>query len=164
MEAKSILSQELAEQGSIDIPTVAEKIFHEKPELKEEFTEKLEKYNLSEKQVTPQNPSTTKKFEKQYLTTDTGIEIKIPMEEYQNRNSVEFITNADGSISLCFLLLFMYLFFMNPYLRPIPYPICDLPYPIPDPAILRSSVRRLSLPFLPHRSCRSSGYGAGRWK
>ena len=33
MEAKSILSQELAEQGSIDIPTVAEKIFHEKPEL-----------------------------------------------------------------------------------------------------------------------------------
>ena len=100
MEAKSILSQELAEQGSIDIPTVAEKIFHEKPELKEEFTEKLEKYNLSEKQVTPQNPSTTKKFEKQYLTTDTGIEIKIPMEEYQNRNSVEFITNADGSISV----------------------------------------------------------------
>ena len=100
MEAKSILSQELAEQGSIDIPTVAEKIFHEKPELKEEFTEKMEKYNLSEKQVTPQNPSTTKKFEKQYLTTDTGIEIKIPMEEYQNRNSVEFITNADGSISV----------------------------------------------------------------
>ena len=92
--------QELAEQGSIDIPTVAEKIFHEKPELKEEFTEKMEKYNLSEKQVTPQNPSTTKKFEKQYLTTDTGIEIKIPMEEYQNRNSVEFITNADGSISV----------------------------------------------------------------
>ena len=42
MEAKSILSQELAEQGTIDIPTVAEKIFHEKPELKEEFTEKME--------------------------------------------------------------------------------------------------------------------------
>ncbi len=100
MEAKSILSQELAEQGTIDIPTVAEKIFHEKPELKEEFTEKMEKYNLSEKPVTPQNPSTTRKFEKQYLTTDTGIEIKIPMEEYQNRNSVEFITNADGSISV----------------------------------------------------------------
>lgn len=100
MEAKSIISQELAEQGAIDIPTVAEKIFHEKPELKEEFKEKMEKYNLSEKKVEPQNPATTRKFEKQYLTTDTGIEIKIPMEEYQNKDSVEFITNADGSISV----------------------------------------------------------------
>lgn len=100
MEAKSILSQELAEQGAIDVPAVAEKIFHEKPELKEEFTEKMEKYNLAEKTVAPQNPATTRKFEKQCLVTDTGIEIKIPMEEYQNKDSVEFITNADGSISV----------------------------------------------------------------
>ncbi len=100
MEAKSIINQELNEQGAIDIPAVAEKIFHEKPELKEEFTEKMEKYNLAEKKVAPQNPATTRKFEKQYLMTDTGIEIKIPMEEYQNKDSVEFITNADGSISV----------------------------------------------------------------
>lgn len=100
MEAKSIINQELSEQGSIDIPTVAQKIFREKPELREEFVEKMEKYNLSEKQVVPQNPATTKKFEKQFLTTDTGIEIKIPMEEYQNKDSVEFITNSDGSISV----------------------------------------------------------------
>lgn len=100
MEAKSILSRELAEQGAIDIPTVAEKIFHENPELKEEFTEKMEKYDLSQKQVTPQDPATTRRFDKQYLKTDTGIEIKIPMEEYQNKDSVEFITNPDGSISV----------------------------------------------------------------
>lgn len=100
METKSIISQELAEQGSLDIPTVVEKIFRKKPELKEEFQEKIEKYHLTETEVAPQNPSTTRKFEKQYLKTDTGIEIKIPMEEYQNKDSVEFITNADGSISV----------------------------------------------------------------
>lgn len=100
METKSIISQELAEQGSLDIPAVVDKIFKEKPELKEEFQEKIEKYHMTDTQVSPQNPSTTKKFEKQCLTTDTGIEIKIPMEEYQNKDSVEFITNVDGSISV----------------------------------------------------------------
>lgn len=40
------------------------------------------------------------KFEKQYLKTDTGIEINIPMEQYQDIDQVEFITNADGTISV----------------------------------------------------------------
>lgn len=100
MEAKSVIKQELEEHGVLDIPAVVEKIFKEKPELKEAFQEKIEKYNLSEMQVELVDPATTRKFEKQCLTTDTGIEIKIPMEEYQNKESVEFITNADGSISV----------------------------------------------------------------
>ena len=100
METKSIINEELSQEGSIDIPKVAEKIFRDQPELKQEFTEKMEKYNLSEKRVAPQNPATTRRYEKQCLVTDTGIEIKIPMEEYKNKDSVEFITNADGSISV----------------------------------------------------------------
>ena len=32
--------------------------------------------------------------------TDTGIELKIPMEEYNNKDRIEFITNADGTISV----------------------------------------------------------------
>lgn len=100
MEAKSIICQELAEKGSLDIPFVMDKIFKEKIEMKEEVQEKMEKYNLTDAPVTPKNPNTTKKFGKQHLMTDTGIEIKIPMEEYNNRNAVEFITNPDGSISV----------------------------------------------------------------
>lgn len=100
MEAKSVINQELEENGVLDIPTVVNKIFKEKPELKEAFQEKIEKYHLTEPVVELQNPSTTRKFEKQCLTTDSGIEIKIPMEEYQNKESVEFITNPDGSISV----------------------------------------------------------------
>ena len=41
-----------------------------------------------------------KKFEKQCLTTDTGIELRIPMEQYQNPDNVQFITNEDGTISV----------------------------------------------------------------
>ena len=65
-----------------------------------EVEEKLEKYNLANTTVEPQNPTTTKKFTKQHLMTDTGIELKIPMEEYNNKDRIEFITNSDGTISV----------------------------------------------------------------
>ena len=48
----------------------------------------------------PKSVATVKKFEKQCQTTDTGIELKIPMEQYQNPENVQFITNDDGTISV----------------------------------------------------------------
>ena len=101
MKAKSVIHEEIAEQGSISIPEVAARIFEDKTELKEKFKEKLEKYNIDEKElIEPQNEATTRKFGKQHLTTDTGIEIKIPMEQYNSTESIEFITNEDGTISV----------------------------------------------------------------
>ena len=100
METKSILNEEFTQQGGFEVPVVIDKIFKEHPEMKEEVQEKLEKYNLKEATVEPQNPNTTKKFTKQHLMTDTGIELKIPMEEYNNKDRIEFITNPDGTISV----------------------------------------------------------------
>lgn len=100
MEAKSIIQNELAEEGSLNIEVISEKIYGNQPEIKEAFTEKLEKYNLQKEEVTPKNKQTIRKLEKQFLTTDSGIEINIPMEEYKNPDRVEFITNQDGTISV----------------------------------------------------------------
>ena len=76
-----------------------EKFISKAPAAKVEAEkEKLEKYNLANTTVEPQNPTTTKKFTKQHLMTDTGIELKIPMEEYNNKDRIEFITNSDGTI------------------------------------------------------------------
>ena len=66
----------------------------------EQVIEKLDKYHLTETEVEPQNPATTRKYGKQNLITDTGIEIRIPMEQYQNKDKVDFITNPDGTISV----------------------------------------------------------------
>ena len=68
--------------------------------IKEEFDAKMEKYHMEKAEVKPQSSATTKKFEKQFLKTDTGIEINIPMEQYQDINQVEFISNPDGTISV----------------------------------------------------------------
>lgn len=100
MEAKSILKKEIEDTGSINVEKISEKIYGQAPEIKEEFDAKMEKYHMEKAEVTPQSEKTTKKFEKQYLRTDTGIEINIPMEQYQDANQVEFLTNPDGTISV----------------------------------------------------------------
>lgn len=100
METKSIINQTLEEEGSFAVPVLMDKIFKEQEEMKEEVMKKVDKYHLAETEVAPQNPNTTKKFGKQNLITDTGIEIRIPMEQYQNKDKVDFITNPDGTISV----------------------------------------------------------------
>ena len=100
MEAKSVIHNTYAEQGTLVPEEIGEELFGEIPEIKEEFVEKLEKYKLPKEEIKVQNEKTTRKFEKQFLTTDSGIEINIPMEEYNNKQHVEFITNPDGTISV----------------------------------------------------------------
>ena len=102
MKTKSVLHEECAKtEGPIKVEEIVEKVFKEAaPEIKEEFVEKLEKYKLPKEEIKIQSEKTTKKLEKQFLTTDSGIEINIPMEEYNNKQHVEFITNQDGTISV----------------------------------------------------------------
>ena len=100
MKAKRIIQEELEEKGGFVVEEIAEKIFEEKPELKTAFQDKMEKYNMVKEEVLPQSETTTRKYQKQHLFTDTGIEIKIPMEQYKNPGSVEFITNPDGTVSV----------------------------------------------------------------
>ena len=100
MKAKSIIQEELEEKGGFVVEEIAEKIFGEKPELKVAFQDKMEKYDMVKEEVLPQSETTTRKYQKQHLYTDTGIEIKIPMEQYKDPKSVEFITNPDGTVSV----------------------------------------------------------------
>ena len=100
MRAKAIINETLEEKGSFVVEEIAEKVFEETPTLTDAFQEKMEKYDMVREAVAPQSETTTRKFERQCLTTDTGIEIKIPMEQYKNPQSVEFITNPNGTVSV----------------------------------------------------------------
>ncbi len=100
METKKAIYEELGETGSLKVEEVKEKIFPDSPQMQEELTEKLEKYHLEKEVIRPKSENTIKKFQKQHLTTDTGIEITIPMEEYKNPDRVEFLTNPDGTVSV----------------------------------------------------------------
>ena len=100
MEAKSIIQEQIVESGGFIVEEIAEKIFEEKPELKTAFQDKMEKYDLVKEEIRPQSENTVRKYQSQHLYTDTGIEIRIPMEQYKNPRSVEFITNPNGTVSV----------------------------------------------------------------
>ena len=100
MRAKSIIQEEIEEKGGFVVEELAEKIFEQEPELKVAFQDKMEKYDMVKEEIQPQSENTVRKYQSQHLYTDTGIEIKIPMEQYKNPHSVEFITNPDGTISV----------------------------------------------------------------
>ena len=100
MRAKSIIQEEMEEKGGFVVEEIAEKIFEDEPELRTAFQDKMEKYNMVREKIEPQSENTTRKYQSQHLFTDTGIEIKIPMEQYKNPKCVEFITNLDGTVSV----------------------------------------------------------------
>ena len=100
MNAKCIIQEEIAEKGGFVVEELADKIFEEMPDLRNAFQEQMEKYDMVKEEVIPQSENTTRKYQKQHLFTDTGIEIKIPMEQYREAKNIEFITNPDGTISV----------------------------------------------------------------
>lgn len=100
MRAKSIIQEEIEEKGGFVVEELAEKIFEEQPELKVAFQDKMEKYDMVKEEIQPRSENTVRKYQSQHLYTDTGIEIKIPMDQYKNPRSVEFITNPDGTVSV----------------------------------------------------------------
>ena len=100
MRAKCIIQEELERNGGFVVEDLADKVFEEEPDMRNAFQEKMEKYDMVKQEVIPQNETTVRKYQKQCLYTDTGIEIKIPMDRYKDSESVEFITNPDGTVSV----------------------------------------------------------------
>lgn len=60
METKSILKQEIEENGAIQVERNSEKMYGSTPEIKEEFDAKMEKYHMEKAEVKPQSEQTTK--------------------------------------------------------------------------------------------------------
>jgi hypothetical protein len=100
MEIKQELYNNIEESGEIDLNKFANEVFDSNISLKDEFIETLEKKGLEEPLVQLTEKTITRSFDKQKIKTDSGIEIKIPIEIYNDPNNVEFITNPDGKISI----------------------------------------------------------------
>lgn len=100
MKAKSIMQETLNDTGGFVVDDLADRIFENEPAMREQFQEKMEKYDLVKEEVLPKMDATVKKYQNQHLFTDTGIEIKIPMELYKDARKVEFVTNPDGTVSV----------------------------------------------------------------
>ena len=79
---------------------IGDKLFGNHQGKKQEFDEKIERYDMQYDTFTVAKENTVKKLEYQMLETDTGIEIKIPMEEYNTKDNVEIIEEPGGGSTI----------------------------------------------------------------
>ncbi len=90
----------LEETGELNLEKFAKEAFPAQEEVKEVFFETLEKKGVEEPKITMTEKTIKRSFEKQRIKTDDGIEIKIPMEFYNNPTKMEFVTEPNGKISI----------------------------------------------------------------
>ncbi len=100
MKAKAVINEQLEKNGGFVVEELGDLLFKENDDMRTAYQDRMEQYNLVKEEILPQAESTTKKYKRQCLVTDTGIEIKIPMDEYEKEGNIEFTTNPDGTTSL----------------------------------------------------------------
>lgn len=100
MRVRCALNDAVTEEGGFVIEELADRLFDDHSGLKAFIQDKMVKYDLTKRDVKPKEEKTLCRYQRQELRTDTGIEIKIPMEQYKDTDSVEFITNADGTTTV----------------------------------------------------------------
>lgn len=84
---------------SLDMNQIAEEVFYEEPEVQKMYIEEVSKIGVG-KSVSNQNRAKIPSKKSQKLKTNTGIEISIPLDYYNNKDYIELINNPDGSISI----------------------------------------------------------------
>jgi len=100
VEFKKALIEEYEEKGGIDPMAVADRLYGNNIEVKNEFAERIEQQGIKNEPIVPAEKTLARKTERQIFKTDTGIEINIPVDIYDDSRVVEFVTNPDGTISI----------------------------------------------------------------
>lgn len=90
----------IEKDGVIDNDFIADVVFENKEEAKEEFKDQLAKKAIEPVVTVPNANYFEKKYERQKIKLDNGIEINVPISLLKNRDAIEFETNPDGSTSV----------------------------------------------------------------
>ena len=96
LDAKSKLREEFAEKNEFRVNEIGDRIFGDDAEKKQVFDDRMERYDLQYDKFSVGKENTVKGLEYITVETDTGIEIKIPVEEYITKNNVEIVEEPGG--------------------------------------------------------------------
>ncbi|MDQ2085626.1 nucleoid-associated protein [Herbivorax sp. ANBcel31] len=100
IQIKKAVSESLEENESIDIEDIAQKVYDQDVEIKNEYVEEISKSGLKEKEIVVPEKLAEKKFSVQKIKTDSGIEVNFPLEFANRDDKIEFINNPDGTVSI----------------------------------------------------------------
>lgn len=86
--------------GTVNLQQVAQKVFKDDPAAQREYIAEMQEAGLDEPELTFSRQLTDKKFRQHKIATDTGVEIAFPAEYFNDQEKLEFINQADGTISI----------------------------------------------------------------
>lgn len=99
LKIKKMIIESIDSGSSIKIDELAEKVFIENEEVKNAFINEFKEKGIYSTPLI-ENNEIKKSFKMQKMTTDSGIEIGLPFDVYDDIEKVEFYNNIDGTISI----------------------------------------------------------------
>lgn len=97
--AKSLIAQNLQDSEYLQPKELGERIFQSSPMMQAEYLNEIEQAGLADS-VRIDQELALKKIKSHKLKTDTGIELNIPLDYFQNTDYVEFINHPNGTLSI----------------------------------------------------------------
>lgn len=99
---KEAIYESIEETGTIDNTQIAEQVFKENISAKMAYEEEVSESKFVDKTppIREFREISEKKFGKQKLKMDNGIELIIPIDIYRNSDLVEFVNHPDGTVSI----------------------------------------------------------------
>lgn len=97
---QSAIFESVSDGGQINTADIAEAVFKGNISAKQAYNEVIADKELDTAIDVPNVERVEKKYRLQRFKLDSGIEIAIPMDIYQDRSKVEFVNNPDGTMSL----------------------------------------------------------------
>ena len=98
-KAKAVVAEKAAESEYLPPWEVGEEVFGDEPVMRERFEEAVRSEEIPE-QVRVKKSVATRMTKSHRIRTDTGIEITFPSEYSSSPEFIEFINEADGTLSI----------------------------------------------------------------
>lgn len=96
---KSYVAETMQKGAELDLQEAGKEIFQDNPAMQQELDTAIRDAGITEPvQMDPE--ATLKKVSRHKLKTDTGIELTIPTDYFDNTEFVEFNNNEDGTLSI----------------------------------------------------------------
>lgn len=96
---KSYVAETMQQGTELDLQEAGKEIFHDNPAMQQELDTAIRDAGITEPvQMDPE--ATLKKVSRHKLKTDTGIELTIPTDYFDNTEFIEFNNNEDGTLSI----------------------------------------------------------------
>ena len=96
---KNYIAENAQNSEMLDPVAAGREIFKDQPSMQAEYEERIKEAGMAEP-VRVDQEVTAKKMSKHRLRTDTGIELSIPTDYFDNTEFLEFYNHEDGTLSI----------------------------------------------------------------